>query len=104
MATLKRLSKDDIKQLLKLIENDMKEPTHKRGRPKLYLGKFIMLVFFIKTIRGYSFRDTIFYLEKELNTKMPSISTLHYRFSKLDKKYLEKLFDKLLENWDRRRD
>jgi hypothetical protein len=97
MATLKRLSKDDIKQLLKLIENDMKEPTHKRGRPKVYSDKFIMLVFFIKTIRGYSFRDTVFYLEKELNMKMPSISTLHYRFSKLDKKYLEKLFNKILE-------
>lgn len=96
---LKRLSIDMVKTLLQLIEDELKESSRKRkrGRPRVYSESFILLIFFIKVIRGYSFRDTVFYLEEALKVKMPAISTLHYRFSKLNMMYFEKLFEKVLE-------
>jgi len=97
--SLKRLSVDMVKSLLQLIEDEVKESSHKkkRGRPRVYSESFILLVFFIKVMRGCSFRDTVFYLEEILNLKIPAISTLHYRFSKLNVSHFEKLFEKVLE-------
>ncbi|HEY8542247.1 MAG TPA: transposase [Pseudothermotoga sp.] len=84
---------------MNLIEDELQESSYKRrrGRPRKYSESFILLVFFIKVMRKYSFRDTVFYFEEILGVKVPSISTLHYRFSKLDMLYFKKLFDRVLE-------
>ena len=44
---------------------------------------------------NYSFREVIVILERELKRKLPSLSTLHYRLSKLDNKLLEKIILKI---------
>jgi len=98
--SLKRLSANMIKKLLQLIEERLKQlpsKKRKRGRPKVYSDSFILLIYFIKVLRNYSFRDTVFYLEEILGEKIPSISTLHYRFSKLEILYFEELFEGMLE-------
>jgi len=98
--SLKRLSANMIKKLLQLIEERLKQlpsKKRKRGRPKVYLDSFILLIYFIKVLRNYSFRDTVFYLEEILGEKIPSISMLHYRFSKLEILHFEELFERVLE-------
>ena len=65
--SLKRLSANMIKKLLQLIEERLKQlpsKKRKRGRPKVYSDSFILLIYFIKVLRNYSFRDTVFYLEE----------------------------------------
>ena len=97
--SLKRLSANMIKKLLQLIEERLKQlpsKKRKRGRPKVYSDSFILLIYFIKVLRNYSFRDTVFYLEEILGEKIPSISTLHYRFSKLEILHFEELFERVL--------
>jgi len=67
--SLKRLSANMIKKLLQLIEERLKQlpsKKRKRGRPKVYSDSFILLIYFIKELRKYSFRDTVFYLEEIL--------------------------------------
>ena len=79
--SLKRLSANIIKKLLQLIEERLKQlpsKKRKRGRPKVYSDSFILLIYFIKVLRNYSFRDTVFYLEEILGEKIPSISTFFF--------------------------
>ena len=67
--SLKRLSANMIKKLLQLIEERLKQlpsKKRKRGRSKVYSDSFILLIYFIKVLRNYSFRDTVFYLEEIL--------------------------------------
>jgi len=96
---LKRLTPDTIQKLIKLIENELtpQDGKRKRGRPKVYSDSFILLVSFIKTMMNLSFRDTVYHIQHTLKMKSPSVSTLHYRFSKLDERLLEKIFEKVLE-------
>ncbi len=44
-----------------------------------------------------SYRDTVYFIQNAIKIDAPSLSDLHYRFSKLDEKLLKKLFEKLLE-------
>jgi len=46
---------------------------------------------------SYSFREVIVILERELKIKLPALSTLHYRLSKLDNKILEEVILKISE-------
>jgi len=98
-VSLKRLSVDTIKKLLQLIEKHIEssQTKRKRGRPKIYSDSFILLIYFIKVLRNYSFRDTVFYLKEILGEKMPAISTLHYRFNKIEMSYFEELFEEVLK-------
>ena len=77
-----------IKEALKKIE---KINYPKKGRPKTYSDAFIITIFFIKTINNLSFREVVYWF-KQLKGKTPSISTLHYRFSKISLNVLKKLF------------
>jgi hypothetical protein len=66
-----------------------KKEKPKRGKPKIYADYFILFIAVIMQMYKYSFREAVTILERELKKKMPAISTLHYRLSKLDKKILE---------------
>ena len=96
MAKLKRQSINSIRKLLSLIQNEIDQPKKGRGRPKTYPDSLIILSFFIKTMMNLSYRDTIYFIQNVLKIDAPSISDLHYRFSKLDEKLLKELFEKLL--------
>ena len=58
----------------------------KRGKPKVYEDYLILAIGIIMQMYNYSFREVIVILERELKRKLPSLSTLHYKLSKLDNK------------------
>ncbi|GAB6045211.1 hypothetical protein JCM11957_15180 [Caminibacter profundus] len=67
----------------------------KRGKPKIYDDYFIIFIAIIMQMHKYSFREVIVILERELKIKLPALSTLHYRLSKLDDKLLEEAILKI---------
>ena len=67
----------------------------KRGKPKIYEDYLILAIGIIMQMYNYSFREVIVILERELKRKLPSLSTLHCRLSKLDNKLLEKIILKI---------
>ena len=67
----------------------------KRSKPKVYEDYLILAIGIIMQMYNYSFREVIVILERELKRKLPSLSTLHYRLSKLDNKLLEKIILKI---------
>ena len=88
VAKLKRQSINSLRELLSLIQNEIDQSKRKRGRPKTYPDSLIILAFFIKTMMNFSYRDTIYFIQNTLKIDAPSLSDLHYRFSKLDEKLL----------------
>ena len=86
VAKLKRQSINSLRKLLSLIQNKIDQPKKARGRPKTYPDSLIILAFFIKTMMNFSYRDTIYFIQNTLKIDAPSLSDLHYRFSKLDEK------------------
>jgi len=84
------------KEVLKLCKKYFKKKeTPKRGKPKVYQDYFIIFIAIIMQMYNYSFREVIVILERELKMKLPALSTLHYRLSKLDDKLLEKAILKI---------
>ena len=61
----------------------------------VYEDYLILAIGIIMQMYNYSFREVIVILERELKRKLPSLSTLHYRLSKLDNKLLEKIILKI---------
>jgi len=84
------------KEVLKLCKKYFrKKEKPKRGKPKIYEDYFIIFIAIIMQMYNYSFREAIVILERELKIKLPALSTLHYRLSKLDDKLLEKAILKI---------
>ena len=94
-SRLKDLSFNDIENLINLIDDKFKESRNKRGRPRKYSDKFILVLLFYKTIHNLSFRDLRFFMI-EIFGYSPAISTIHYRFSKLSISVLEELFNRIV--------
>jgi len=77
-----------IKELISIAEifNSI-FPTNKRkkrGRPPTYSDELIMFLFFLKVARGLSFRVLRVVYQELFGGEVPSLSTLHYRFKRLD--------------------
>jgi len=84
------------KEVLKLCKKYFKKKERpKRGKPKVYEDYFIIFIAIIMQMYNYSFREVIVILERELKMKLPALSTLHYRLSKLDDKILEEAILKI---------
>jgi len=84
------------KEVLKLCKKYFKKKEKpKRGKPKVYEDYFIIFIAIIMQMYDYSFREVIVVLERELKIKLPALSTLHYRLSKLDNKMLEEAILKI---------
>lgn len=87
------------KEVLKLCKKYFKKREKpKRSKPKIYADYFILFIAVIMQMYKYTFREAVTILERELKKKMPAISTLHYRLSKLDKKILEEAILKISKN------
>ena len=84
--------KDIIEYCKKYLKTDDRP---KRGKPKVYEDYLILAIGIIMQMYNYSFREVIVILERELKRKLPSLSTLHYRLSKLDNKLLEETIAKI---------
>ena len=89
MAKLKRLNLNSIRKLLSLIQNQIDQPKKDRGISRLPHNPDSLHQ------NHDEFRDTIYFIQNTLKIDAPSLSDLHYRFSKLDEKILKKLFEKL---------
>jgi len=93
---LKNYKNISIKQIMLLVEmikplfEDSREKKKKRGRPRKYSDEFILVLFFIRILRGYSFRTLRVEAGDLFSKDVPAISTIHYRIGKLDPDKLKK--------------
>ena len=92
-SRLKDLTFNDIKNLVNFIDDKLKEPCNKRGKPRKHSDKFILA--FYKNIHNLSFRDLRFFMI-EIFDHSPAISAIHYRLSKSSISVLEELLNRIV--------
>jgi len=94
---LKYIDIDKLEKLARIISNVIKNSStsenpakRKRGRPKTYSDEFILLLLLLQITLRLSFRGLRHYAKFLFRgQKIPEISNLHYRFKKIDEKFLE---------------
>ena len=90
-----RRSKLNAKIIFKITQSLKREKTLvQRGRPKTYTDALIISIFLYQTLKGLSYREALEETSFALG-KVPSLSTYHYRISKLPKKLLKILLQDL---------
>jgi len=83
-----------IKQLIsiaKIFNSIFLTKRKKRGRPPKYSDELIMFLFLLKVARRFSFRVLRTVYQDLFEGEVPSLSTLHYRFKRLDTQRLRSM-------------
>lgn len=73
-----------------------KDNVRRRGRPPKYSDEYILSLFFMRVIRRLSFRMLKREAEELTGEASPALSTLHYRFRRLDDKAFEGFFKRIV--------
>ncbi len=81
----KYISVKHLITLAKLINSGSSDKPRKRGRPPKYSEEFIIFLFLLMSARRFSYRVLRMECEDLLGKKAPVLSTLHYKFKKLNK-------------------
>ena len=80
-VSYKRIKRGELLSFFKIADKLYKK--RGRGRKREYKESFILFALAYKILRGLSMRELVYELE-ELFDKSPALSTLHYRFQKVD--------------------
>jgi len=83
-----RRTKLTLETIYNLLQFTLKEKLLKKGRPKTYSDAFVITIFLYQILKGLSYREV---LEEASGvfSKVPCLSTYHYRIKKLPKTLLQ---------------
>ena len=98
---LKELRIRDIKWLIKKVGIRYRKKRRVRGRPRKYTEEVIITLLFLKVSQQLSLRSLI-YWARQILKKVPSVSTLHYRFKRISLEVIKKIEGGIIEEIIRR--